>query len=114
MAGIAALDGAHRVGRARDRRLGQVGGVGVADRLVLDGAQAEALAGVVGRLLEPPVVEHQHLGLAIFEEQLAVVGAFEAAGEVAAGVVAVEAGAVEQRDAESWSGLGLGILIQAT
>ena len=94
---IAALDGAHRLGRARDRRLGNVGGMGVADRLVLDGAQPEALGGVVGRLLQPAVVEHQHLGLAVFEEQFAVVGAFEAAREVPARVLAVEPGAVEER-----------------
>ena len=56
----------------------------VADRLVLDGAQPETLLGVVGRLLEPAIVEHQHLGLAIFEVEFAVVGAFEAAGEMAA------------------------------
>ena len=49
----------------------------IADRLALDGAQPEALRGVVGRLLQAAVVEHQHLGLAVFEEQFAVVGAFE-------------------------------------
>ena len=70
--------------------------MGIADRLVLDRAQAETLRGVVGRLLEAAVVEHQHLGLLVFEEQFAVVGAFEAAREVAAGGVAVEAGAVEE------------------
>ena len=53
----------------------------IADRLVLDGAQAEPLRGVVGRLFQPAVVEHQHLGLAVFEEQLAVVGAFKARGK---------------------------------
>src|SRR6185437_5243903 len=52
---IAALDGAYRIGGALDRRLQDVGRVGVADGLVLDGAQAEALRGVVGRLLEPAV-----------------------------------------------------------
>ena len=96
-AGIAALDGAHRVRGARERGLRQVGGMRIADRLVLDGAQAEALVGVVGRLLEPAVVEDQHLGLGVFEIKLAVVGAFEAAGEMAARVLAVEAGAVEER-----------------
>ena len=96
-AGIAALDGAHRVGRPRQRRLRHVGGMRIADRLVLDGAQPETLVGVVGRLLEPAVVEHQHLGLGVFEIKLAVVGAFEAADEVAAHVVAVEAGAVDER-----------------
>ena len=71
--------------------------MGIADRLVLDRAQAETLRGVVGRLLEAAVVERQHFGLPVFEEKLAVVGAFEAAGEVAAGGVTVEAGAIEQR-----------------
>ena len=79
MAGIAALDGAHRVGGALDRRLRHVGGMRIADRLVLDGAQPETLRGVVGRLLEPAVVERQHLGLAVFEKQFAVIGAVEAA-----------------------------------
>ena len=70
--------------------------MGIADRLVLHGAQAEALGGVVGRLLEPAVVEHQHLGLAVFEEQFAVVGAFEAAVDQLADADAVEAGAVDE------------------
>ncbi len=69
--------------------------MGVADRFVLDGAQSKALCGVVGRLLEPPIVEMQHLGLAIFEEQFTVVGTLEAAGELPAGFVAVQSGAVE-------------------
>jgi hypothetical protein len=95
--GVAALDRAHRIGRPCDRGFGDIGSVGVADRLVLHGAQSEALRGVVGRLLEPSVVEVQHLGLAIFEKELAVVGAFERAREVRAGILAVDAGAVEQR-----------------
>ena len=86
------------VGGARQRGVGQVGGVGIAHGLVLDGAQPEALRGVVGGLLEPPVVETQHLGLAVFEEKLAVIGAFEAADEMAAGIVTVEAGTIEQRE----------------
>ena len=80
-----------------DRGLRHVGGMRVADRLVLHGAQPEALVGVVGRLLEPAVVEHQHLGLLVFEEQFAVVGAFEAALDQLADADVVEAGAVEQR-----------------
>ena len=108
-AGIAALDGAHRVGGAGERGFRQIGGMRIADRLVLDGAQAEALVGVVGRLLEAAVVEHQHLGLGVFEIKLAVVGAFQAAGEVAPHVVAVEAGTVEKRGGgrghgRSWGG----------
>ena len=68
----------------------------IADRLVLDRAQAKTLCGVVGRLLEPAVVEEEHLGLLVFEKQFAVVGAFEPAREMAAGGGAVEAGAVEE------------------
>ena len=94
-AGIAAFDGADGLCGARERGLGKVGGVGVAHRLVLDGAQAKTLGGVVGRLLEPAVVENQHFRLAIFEEEFAVVGPLKAAGEVAARIIAVEAGAVE-------------------
>jgi hypothetical protein len=37
----------------------------------------------------------QHLGLAIFEEQLAVIGTLEASGKLPAGFVAVQSGAVE-------------------
>ena len=98
---IAALHGAHRLGGARDRLFRDVGGVRIADRLVLDGAQTEALRGVVGRLLEPAVVEHQRLGLAVFEEQLAVVGAVEAARDELARRGAVEAGAVEKAEVGS-------------
>ena len=81
VAGMAALDGAHGVGGTFDRRLRHVGGMRIADRLVLDGAQAEALRGVVARLLQPAVVEAKDFGLAIFEKKLAVVGAIEAAGD---------------------------------
>ena len=70
----------------------------IADRLALHGAQAEALRGVVGRLLQPAVVEHQRLGLAVFEEQFAVVGAFEAALEQRLGAALVEAGAGDQAE----------------
>ena len=97
VAGIAALDRAHGVGGPRDRRFGHVGGMRIADRLVLDGAQTEALRGVVGRLLQPAIIEHQHLGLAIFEVKLAVVGAFEAAGNDLGEARPVEPGAVDQR-----------------
>ena len=96
VAGIAALDRAHGVGRARDRRLRHVGGMRIADRLVLDRAQPEALRGVVGRLLEPAIVEHQHFGLAIFEKELAVVGALEAARDDLGEARAVEPGAIDE------------------
>jgi hypothetical protein len=37
----------------------------------------------------------QHLGLAILEKELAIVGAFEAAGKLPAGFVTVQSGTVE-------------------
>ena len=95
-AGIAALDRAHRLGRARQRRFRHVGSVRIADRLALHGAQAEALRGVVGRLLQAPVVEDQRLRLLVFEEQFTVVGAFEAPAEQLANLALVEARAVDQ------------------
>ena len=70
--------------------------MGVANGLILDGAQAEALGGVVSRLLEAAVVEGQRLGLLVFEEQFAVVGAFQAAADQLADLALVEAGAVDQ------------------
>jgi hypothetical protein len=96
MAGMAALDRAHGISRARDRRLGDVGGMCVADRLVLDRAQPEALVGVVGCLLEAAVVVDQHFGLPVFEEQFAVVGTIEAAVDQLADAGTVEAGPVKQ------------------
>jgi hypothetical protein len=95
-AGVAAFHGADRVSGARNRALGYLGGVRIADRFVFHGAQPEALVGVIGRLLEAPVVPHQHLGLLVFEEQLAVVGAFEAAVDQLADTHAIKAGAIEE------------------
>ncbi len=68
----------------------------VADRLVLDGAEPEPLRRIVGRLLQAAVVEHQHLGLAIFEKQLAIVGAVEAARNDLGEPRPVQPGAVDQ------------------
>ena len=109
---MAALDRAHRLGRARDRAFRQVGGVRVADRFVLDRAQAEALRGVVGRLLQAAVVEHQRFGLAVFEEQFAVVGAFEPAADQLPHLAAVEAGAVDQRSGDAHGRLRQGMPVR--
>jgi len=68
----------------------------VADRVVLDRAQPETLRGVVGRLLQPPIVEHQRFGLAVFQKQFAVVGAGQPPRQFDADGIAVEVGAVEQ------------------
>src|SRR6202000_3253184 len=87
---IAALDGAHRIGSAGDRGLGDVGGMRIADRVVLDGAQPEPLRSVVGGLLQPPVVEYQDLRLAVLEVELAVIRALEAAGDDLVDVSTIE------------------------
>ncbi len=68
----------------------------VADRIILYRAQAKPLAGVIGRLLQPPVVEHQRFGLAIFQKQLAIVSPGKPPRDLAADGIAVEVGAVEQ------------------
>jgi hypothetical protein len=70
--------------------------MGIADRLVLDGAQAEALGGVVGRLLEAAIVEHHHLRLPVFQEQFAVIGTLEPIAEDTGDTGLVEAGAIDQ------------------
>src|SRR6201987_6259350 len=79
MAGITALDRVHRVRGALDRAFGNVARVRSARRLVLHRTQAEALRSVVSRLFEPAIIEGQSFGLAIFEEQFAVIGAVEPA-----------------------------------
>src|SRR5271154_687665 len=69
----------------------------IADRVVLYRAQAKTLRGVVGGLLQPAIVEHQHFGLGVFQKQLAIVGAGKAASDLMAHGIAVETGAVEKR-----------------
>ena len=93
---VAALHGTHGNDCTLDRLLGDIRGMRVTDRLAFHGAQAEALRGVVGRLLQPAVVEHQRLGLPVFEEQLAVIGAFKPAAEQFCHASAIELCAVEQ------------------
>src|SRR5450631_2460800 len=71
--------------------------MGVADRLILNRAQTEALRGVIGRGLEPSIIEDQHFGLAVFQEQLAVVGAFQPARQSLVDRAAIETGPVDKR-----------------
>src|SRR5262249_30685585 len=101
--GIAAPHRGNGIGRARERLVGEVGGMGIADRLAFDGAQPEALGGVEGRLLEPAVVEHQRLALPILEIELTVVGPGKAVRQVALHAGAIEIGAVDER-IERWIG----------
>jgi hypothetical protein len=70
--------------------------MGIARALVEDGAQAEALGGVVGGTLEPAIVEGQRLGLAEFEEELAVIRTLERIGNDGLDALAVETGAGEE------------------
>ena len=96
---LPAIAAAHRIDRVRgadQRRQRHVGGMRIADRVVLDRAQPKPLRGVVGGLLQPPIVEHQRLGLAVFQEQLAVVRPLQPARHLMADGIAVEIGAVEQ------------------
>jgi hypothetical protein len=48
-------------------------------------------------LLEPPIVENEHLGLGIFEIKFAIIRTLQTASEVSARVLTVEAGAIEKR-----------------
>ena len=84
------------VGSPDQRRQRHVGGMGIADRIVLYRAQAKALRRVVGRLLQPAIIEHQRFGLAVFQEQFAVIGAGQAARDFMADGIPVEIGAIEQ------------------
>src|SRR6185312_4489454 len=56
-------------------------GMGIAHRLARDGAQPESLGGVEAGALQPPVIEAEGLGLAIFEIELAVIGAVQGVGD---------------------------------
>ena len=69
----------------------------IADRVVLYRPQAETLAGIVGRLLQPSVVEHQGFGLAVFQKQLAVVGTGKTPRDLLADGIPVKLGAIEKR-----------------
>ena len=90
MAGLDRFDGLRG---ALDRRLGKIGGMGVTPRLVDDGAQAKALGGVEGRGLQPTVIEGEALGLAVFQKQLAIIGAGQRVIDDSPDLDRIEAGA---------------------
>jgi hypothetical protein len=79
-AGIAALYRRDGIGRAQQGGLRQFAGMGIADRLAGDRAQAKALIGVEIRRLQPAIVEHQRLGLAVFKEEFPVIRARDRVG----------------------------------
>ena len=96
----AAVPGENRAHRSRgpsDGLFGQFRSVGVARRLAGHRAQAETLALVEGRALQPAVVIYQALGLGVFEKQLAIVGAMKRIADKAVHSRAVHAGAVEKQ-----------------
>jgi len=68
----------------------------MADRIVLHRVRAKPLAGVVGGLLQPAIVKTLRFGLAIFQEQLALVGTRQPPRNLASDSIAVEIGAVEE------------------
>ena len=49
--------------------------MGVTCNLAPDGAQAEALTCVIGRLLDPAIIQNDAFGAAAFKEQLAIIRA---------------------------------------
>ena len=48
--------------------------MGIARDLAPDGAQAKALGGVIGRVLQTSVIKNKGFRLATFKEQLSVIG----------------------------------------
>ena len=80
-AGIAALDRRDGVGRAQQRGFRQFARMRIAGRLAGHRAQAETLVGVEVGGLQPAIVEHQRFALAVFEIELAVVGAVDRVGD---------------------------------
>lgn len=66
--------------------------MGIARHLAPDGAQAEALLGVIAGGAQPAVVEGQRLGARAFQEQLAVVGPRQRTLQDTQGAVAVQMG----------------------
>ena len=85
------FDCANRLDCARNRAFRKVGGVRITDRFIFNRTQAKTLRGVICRLLESPVVESERLGLTVFEEQFAIVGAVEPTADQLPHLGAVEA-----------------------
>ena len=74
---ITALGQGGRGRRPADRGFGNLAGVGVARGLAGHHPQAEALGRIIGRRLQPAVIEQERFALGALNEQLAVVGALQ-------------------------------------
>ena len=95
--GIASRHRPHRRRGAPDRRLGQVGGVGIAGRLASHRAQPEPLGRVEAGALDAAVVERQALRLAVFEIELAIVHPGQRLAHDRLDPARVHAGALEKQ-----------------
>jgi hypothetical protein len=71
--------------------------MGIANGILFDGAQPEPLIGIVGCLLEAPIIKDERLGLGIFKIKFAVIGPLNGVREMAARVAAVYSGALKER-----------------
>ena len=78
--------------RAVQRGLGHFGGMGIACHFASHGAQAKPFGGVIGRRLDSAIVEHEPLGAAAFEKQLAIVGPMGRLAQACQGGIAVKQG----------------------
>jgi hypothetical protein len=96
-AGMAAAHGLHSPDGAPDGFLRQVGGMGVALRLLGDRTQPEALGRVEAGVAEATVIEGQHFRLAVLQIQLAVVHPLQRLRYLPFGLRAVEPGAGEEQ-----------------
>ena len=94
---VPGLYGLHRVAGAPDGVLAELGSVRVAGGFAGDGAQPEALGGIEAGALQPAVVEDQAFGLAVFQEQLPVVGAVQGLRDDGLDAPLVKAGAGEEQ-----------------
>ena len=108
------LDHADRLRGPGDRRLGQFRSVGITGRFTGDRAKAKSLRCIVGRSLQPSIVEGKAFCLAVFEEQLAVICAVQRVVNDRLDTVAVHSGLGEEQVfvAGHWRGSrGLGLYI---
>ncbi len=91
------LYGTHRIGRAPDGILRQIGCMRIAGCFARHGAQAESLGGVEAGGLQPAVVETERLALAVFQKELAVVGVLQRLMDHVLNTLPVEAGRTEKQ-----------------
>jgi hypothetical protein len=72
--------------------MGQVGAVGRAGDRAVDRPESEPLAGVIARLTDAAVVQHQRLAALAFQEQFAIIGPGQGAAQHGQRPVAVQPG----------------------